>query len=466
MVDNGVWRIVVVGMGFAGSATAVALLRSWTGGPLALDLIERSGRYGSGVAYATPYSDHLLNVPAAAMSLLENRPGDFLEWTGQHRPGTSPRCFVPRRDFGRYVRDRLAEAERDARSGGVSVGRRHDTAVDVLPGRCPTLVTATGERLRADAVVLALGLPAPAHPPGLSPALRDHPRYVADPCDWAQLERLAGSRRVLVVGTGLTMVDVALALRAGERAGPQLLAVSRHGLLPRAHRTVPGSAGSAPALGRVRTADELAARIETAMRSASAAGGDWRAVVDGLRPQAQQLWRALPPVERRRLVEHHGRRWDVHRHRMAPEIADRLRWLRRSGSVQVRDASVIALEPAGAGAIAATLASPRGEERVVVDGLVNATGPAFDPRRSPDPLLRSLLRRGLAAPGPLRMGLATDGDGALLDASGARSPGLYTLGALRRGELWETTAVPEIRAQAAAIASALARRTPAALVGA
>jgi uncharacterized NAD(P)/FAD-binding protein YdhS len=449
-------------MGFAGSATAVALLRSWSDGPLRLDLLERSGRYGTGVAYSTPYAEHLLNVPAGAMSLLEDRPEDFLDWTAEHRPGTSPRCFVPRREFGRYVRDRLAEAERDCCSEGVAVRRRDDAAVDLLPGRCPMLVTASGRRLRADAVVLALGLAAPAHPPGLSPALHDHPRYVADPCDWAQLERLVGARRVLVVGTGLTMVDVALALRAGERGGPEVVAVSRSGLLPRAHRPAAGVAGPAPALGRIRSADELAARIESAMRGA----GDWRTVVDGLRPHTQALWRALPPAERRRFVERHGRRWDVHRHRMAPQIAARLRRLRATGSVDVREASVIALEPAGGHAIAATLRGPDGEQRLVVDGLVNATGPVFDLRRSTDPLLRALLRRGLATPGPLGLGLRTDSDGALLDASGRRSPHLYTLGALRRGELWETTAVPEIRAQAAGVAAALARRTEAALVSA
>jgi uncharacterized NAD(P)/FAD-binding protein YdhS len=127
---------------------------------------------------------------------------------------------------------------------------------------------------------------------------------------------------------------------------------------------------------------------------------------------------------------------------------------------------VVALEPAGGQAIAATLRGPHGEQRLLVDGLVNATGPVFDVRRSPDPLLRALLRRGLATPGPLGLGLRTDDDGALLDASGRRSPHLYTLGALRRGELWETTAVPEIRAQAARIAAALTRRTDAALVSA
>ena len=139
--------------------------------------------------------------------------------------------------------------------------------------------------------------------------------------------------------------------------------------------------------------------------------------------------------------------------------------MRATGAVDVRVASVVALEPAGGQAMAATLRDPHGEQRVLVDGLVNATGPVYDVRRSPDPLLRALLGRGLATPGPLGLGLRTD-DGALLDASGRRSPHLYTLGALRRGELWETTAVPEIRAQAAGIAAALTRRTDAALVSA
>jgi uncharacterized NAD(P)/FAD-binding protein YdhS len=95
-----------------------------------------------------------------------------------------------------------------------------------------------------------------------------------------------------------------------------------------------------------------------------------------------------------------------------------------------------------------------GEERTF-DAVVNATGPAWDCRLADSALLRGLLDRGQAAPGPAGLGLATAADGALVDAGGRASERLFTLGALRRGELWETIAVPELRTQAAALAERL-----------
>ncbi|HWY24061.1 MAG TPA: hypothetical protein VNX47_04035, partial [Nevskia sp.] len=55
----------------------------------------------------------------------------------------------------------------------------------------------------------------------------------------------------------------------------------------------------------------------------------------------------------------------------------------------------------------------------------------------------------------LGLGLLTDAQGALLDRDGQASTWLYTLGPARKGQLWETTAVPEIRVQAQALARRL-----------
>ena len=91
--------------------------------------------------------------------------------------------------------------------------------------------------------------------------------------------------------------------------------------------------------------------------------------------------------------------------------------------------------------------------------LVNATGPDADITRTGDPLLRDLFGRGLARPDPLRLGLDATPGGAVLDAAGRPSGTLFTLGPPLRGLWYETTAIPEIRTQAAALALRLTAAT-------
>jgi uncharacterized NAD(P)/FAD-binding protein YdhS len=313
------------------------------------------------------------------------------------------------------------------------VRRVHDEAIALDRG---AVVTRGGARLEADAVVVATGISPPAAVAG--PV--GHPAYVADPWDRDAVAALAGREEVLIVGTGLTMVDLALTLGGG----PRLLAVSRSGELPRCHRAGlprPGTPAVLP--GETASADVIAERVETL-----AGVGEWRTVVDSLRPVTQQVWRSLPVAEKSRFLERHARRWEAHRHRMAPRVAERLRALLASGALRVAAGGVEAIEPAGD-----RLAVRAGGETLVVGGAINATGPAWDCRRGDSELVAFLLRSGAAEPGPLGLGLRTDPAGALLDSHGHASRTLFTLGALRRGELWETTAVPEIRAQATELAA-------------
>jgi uncharacterized NAD(P)/FAD-binding protein YdhS len=422
-------RVVVVGGGFCGTATTVALLRARR--PLAITLVERSGEPGRGVAYSTPDARHLLNVCAGNMSAIADRPRDFVHWAGAEAS-----AFLPRRVYGDYLRDVLARHDRGR------VRHIRDEAVRI---EGTAVVTARGARLGADVVVLATGISPPSAVPG-----PDHPAYVADPWDHDAIAALADREHVVVVGTGLTMVDVALTLSSGTT---RITAVSRHGELPRCHRTgLPGPGEPAAEPGRHATADALAAHVEARART-----GEWRTTVDSLRPVTQALWRALPLAEKQRFVERHARRWEVHRSRMAPEVAARVRELRATGRLRILAAPVDGLDPDGD-----RIAVRAGERRLLAGGVVNATGPAWDCRRGSNALVRSLLASGAASPGPVGLGLRTDPGGALLDRAGHASRSVFTLGALRRGELWETVAVPELREQAAALATRVAAFAPAA----
>lgn len=423
--------VAVVGGGFSGTLLAVNLVRH--DGPSAL-LLERNQRPGLGLAYSTASAAHLLNVRAANMSALPDDPGHFQRWAEAHCDATRT-SFVPRAAYGQYLNDLLEEARQQAPD---RLSTRAGDVVGLSAEGCGfRLQLADGETLEAGRVVLATGnLPARA-PSELDEAgLGD--AYVNDP--WAKpLKPAAGpDAPVLLIGSGLTAIDAALLLRENGHRGP-LIALSRRGLLPRVH----GDPEPVPALAEAPAADTLS--ILQHLRRASAALG-WRVAVDQLRPHTQDLWRRMPLQEKRRFLRHARTWWDVHRHRMAPEVAAEVNALQSEGALQVMAGRIVGAEPTAGGA-RVTL-RPRGGElfELEVGAIVNCTGPG-DISGSDQPLVRQILSSGLGRPDALGMGLDTDHLGRVLSADGIPHDNLFALGPLTRGSFWEITAVPDIRRQ-------------------
>ncbi|WP_305782412.1 FAD/NAD(P)-binding protein [Symbioplanes lichenis] len=400
--------VAVVGGGCSGVLTVRELLRR---GEDDVVLVE-PGEPGGGVAYGHARPWHVLNSRAGAMSADPDDPGHFVRWSG-----AAPGEFRPRAEYGRYLRTVLDEAAAD-HPGRLHLRRNRATAV-----RGGTVLLDDGTDIRADHVVLATGGPASARP------RLDHPRYLDDPWQPGALDALPPDRPVLLVGTGLTAVDAALTLTADGRRTAPVVAISRRGLLPLTH-TVDAAPPAAPALDDCATLRD----VVRAVRSATAEAGDWRAVVDGLRPYLDQLWTALSPAEQDAFLRHLARTWECHRHRMAPEIAARVVALREAGLLEIRRGGVAAWP--GLGDYAA---------------VVNCAGPGKLPGAA-GPLVQDLLSSGTATVGPHDLGLAVDPAGRVIGADGRVNERLWLIGPLRRGSQWETTAVPEIRAQAQRLA--------------
>jgi uncharacterized NAD(P)/FAD-binding protein YdhS len=461
--------VAVIGGGASGTLTSICLLRAAAGAglPVRIALIDWHGRHGLGQAYATAHPWHLLNSPADRMSAVPHDAGSLARWAAAN--GLGHDRFLPRAAFGRYLQELLADAERAARPAATvtRIGSDVVAVSRVALHRQLRLHLAADGRIDADVAVLATGNLPPA-PPCPLPATA---RYIGDPWAPHALDRVADGSRVAILGTGLSMLDVAIAV-TGAHPGAVVHAVSRHGLLPRAHRPDP----AAPVPTSVRRAvDGLAAGpVDLAglirhVRSAAGATGDWEDVVDALRPHTPRLWRQLSAEEQRLFLRHVARYWEVHRHRVPPATAQRIDGLKASGRLSVLRGRVSAVSEAPGGLrvrVEPGDGEPRGGEldgarraggpaEIAVGWLINATGPAADVSAASDRLLRQLLDRGLAVPDPLRLGIAADAGGAVLGASGRPDGTLFTLGPPLRGQLYETTAIPEIRDQAAAPASRL-----------
>jgi uncharacterized NAD(P)/FAD-binding protein YdhS len=424
-VAGTVQHVVIVGGGFSGAMLAARLAERG----VASTLIDRTGRFGPGQAYATPFDGHLLNVRANRMTAVEGRPDDFVEWlAGRHPDQADPEGFAPRRLYGLYVQDRLAAVE------AAHPGRITRIAGEVAAIGDGAVRLADGQVIAGDVVVLATGNPAPkTAAPG---ATRD--RVIADGWAPGALDRIGDADDVIVVGTGLTMVDMVLWLEArGWRGAAKTL--SRRGLLPRAHGARPDAA--VPPTDALLQATP-SRRLQEARRLSEHAG--WRGVMEGLRPITTGLWREADLETRARWLRHLRPWWDVHRHRIADRIAAALSALETAGRLTVtagrvsritRDADGVTLtwQPRGGGPDA-TLTAP---------WLIDCTGPGHDPAKGA--LTGPLLASGRARLDPLGLGLDLDAHGRVLAADGTPDPRLLVLGPPARAAFWETIAVPDIR---------------------
>lgn len=420
-------RVAIVGAGFSGTMLAVHLASRGA----VVTLIDRRGRFGAGLAYSTTEPVHLLNVPAGKMSAFVDTPDHFAQWLRGGKLGGEA-TFARRIDYRAY----LAEIWE---TGGSSVRRVEGEAIAV---EGTTVRLASGAKLEADAVVIAAGnLPAAASPQWAAGTVP----YVADP--WSDeghdtLCRLAaGGSEIVILGTGLTMIDTVLTLHA-HGFGGSVLALSRRGLLPRAHDGTPPSAVPSPT---DRTPPGLLrwAREQTGT-------SPWRAVIDSLRPITAAIWQGWSLAERGRFLRHLRPWWDVHRHRIAPQVGEKLAALQAEGRLVVAAGRIAGFDSEQV--MIRRRGSAEAELRQCA-GIVNCTGPQGDIRRSTNKLIRSLLDTGAARADPLGLGLDVDRDARVLGPSGAPTPGLYAIGPMTKGAFWEIIAVPDIRGQAQELAS-------------
>jgi uncharacterized NAD(P)/FAD-binding protein YdhS len=443
--------VAIVGAGFSGVLTALSILET-PGSRTRVRLIEQAERFGVGAAFGDVQPDHLLNVRAMNMSADPDQPDDFAQWLGRRREGPpEPFAFASRAEYGAYIQERLrhvaqsrAAAERlDLVQDTVAAIRKSDDGFE--------LELAMGRGLHADRVVLATGNAPPSRAVLPDPAFAGHGFYVGDPWKPEALDAVAPDDPILLLGSGLTIVDVMATLDArGHQA--EVTALSRHGLRPHRH----ARANPHPTTWRRAPGESLSDSLGRFRRDAARAG-DWRGLFDTLRADTQAHWKALSLAERRRFLRCLRPWWDIHRHRLAPAMADRLdEWL--ASRLRIEAGRLGALTDRG-GQIEAVW-TPRGArtlERRRVRWVINCTGPEGDPRESLSPLIRGLMQSGLVRSDPLGLGMNTTEDGRLIGADGEVHADLFAIGPAARGALWEVTAVPDIRVQARRLGRVLGR---------
>ncbi len=416
-------RLAIIGFGFSGLMLVANLVRR---APESIEIyIIDPALNARGMAYSTPYSEHLLNVRAANMHAYSDEKDHFVQWLAQYHPNFTPQDFVPRRVYGDYLESIWQRTQELAAEKKVHLKLVPSIAVAVNKhAEELAIITERGDAIAVQRVVLATG-----NEVKLAQAPID--RVLQEPWMHGALAQAAKEQGpILLIGTGLTAVDMVLALRAEHYAG-EIIAYSRNGLLPQSHRDYgPTEALDANEVTTLQTLHQWSAWLRSKTR------GEWRGVIDGLRPFTQSSWQKLRTRQQQIFFKRAASFWSVHRHRMAPQIAQHLH------------------NEIGAGQLRIVNRAKFKKLKQTPTLAINCTGSQLNVQRSASPLIKNLLAQGLIEAHGNGVGIAVD---AHCRAWGEVYPNLFSIGALMTGQLLESTAVPELRVQAHAIAEALCK---------
>lgn len=433
--------IVIVGAGFSGTLLAIYLLRF----DRRVVLIERDvASLAKGLAYGTRRPEHVLNVRAANMSAFPDDPDHFLRWVGFDTTDQANR-FVPRLAYGQYLRELLVEAL-SAAPDRIRIIPTEAVSTDARDDHT-RVVLADGQEIVAGTVVLALGNFAPSVPEalvGLPPSV-----LVADPWQGVIDAVARTSGDVLLLGTGLTTIDVALALDAAGHRGT-ITALSRRGLRPTVHDEE--TANVAVVAQPFARGSRLLREVRRRAREVG-----WRAAIDELRRHTQSLWRLHGPEAQRRFLRHARPFWEAHRHRLAPAVGGKVDDLVAQGRLSFAAGRIVRAERSGAGAFIHW--QPRGTDQHAIthfDTIINCTGPEGNIARIANPLIHDLRAKGRIRCDIHQLGIDTDHLCRVFDQGGRPQDDLLAVGPLTKGEAWEVTAVPDIRQQVWQLARRLA----------
>lgn len=436
-------RIGIIGAGFSGTAMAANLAR-FAETPIEIILFERRGVFAKGEAYSTPYAFHLLNVRAHDMSLFDDDPSHFVEWLKQQQneQASSEHAalehqFVPREWYGRYLSDVL-EGIQQANSGNVTLMLESVEVRDAIPEGDRTLLVTDDNRIfSVDKVVLATGNQAPARFPF---PISSDVGCVSNPWEFSAIANIPKHDAVVIVGTGLSMIDSLLTLYHQQHAGP-IVAVSRHGMLPLPHAEqkppqIPLPQPMQGGLGALMKS--IRAMSDEHVRE----GGDWRSIVQSLRAHIPTLWSRWGLTDKRRFLRHVLPYWNIHRHCVPVSVAAIIEQWVASGQLQLFAGRILSVEHSQASIV---LRGTEEQRKVPVQWLVNCMGPSLSASSHADSLLQGLLTRGMAMLDSLKLGYATGTHGALIEKSGEHSKRIFSVGPPTKGASWECNAVPEIR---------------------
>lgn len=425
-------RVTIVGGGFTGASVAVQLVRA---SPVAIDvtIVEPRLSVGAGLAYSTDDQDHRLNGPMEGHLLDPSDPSALQRWCRKYDVAENDRgavasdgsLFLRRKDFGAFVSETVQSHARSAT--GSTIRHLRDMATDASPRAGAVDVrTRDGRLLTSELLVVATGNATPRLPAEFAEDMSVSSAVVAVPTDLERIHQIPKRARVLLIGSGLTALDVlSTMLKSGHHGA--ITAISRRGLRPHANRqtiTAPDFDITRALLDRVEgpvasfireagrppTTLGLLRALRSQIRTIESTGDSWHTAFDELRDVVWQVWPTLPASEKKRFMKHLRSWWDVHRFRCPPQNDAIVRDAERNGRVVFRAARLHSVDEEADGRIRVVLRD-RGRlslQTAYFDAVINCTGIDAAAGVRSNPFLASLYRTGSIRADESGFGFAVD----------------------------------------------------------
>lgn len=301
--------IGIVGGGASGTLAALHCKKTLNEN-IQILIFEPSEKLGRGNAYAHHYDDYILNVPVNNMSVFPDHPDDFEKWILQFKPEIAQSRdwpFVPRYYFGLYLDDHLSKMPHDH----LQHIRTKVSKIDML-GRQYQLRLANHKSFLCDYLILATGY---EHEPPFPhrPCLKNltHRVFSSENYHHTPLSQFSG--RVLILGTGLTGIDVWRKLKQNE--GLKITFFSRRGFLP-LEQDLSTPRIKFPTLFGMSPLQIL--QVLRAIQSNHELS--WVTIANHVRPQAQKIWTCWTEAEKKQFLKYLKPYWEVIRHRMPSSV--------------------------------------------------------------------------------------------------------------------------------------------------
>jgi uncharacterized NAD(P)/FAD-binding protein YdhS len=451
--------ITIIGGGCSGALLLLQLLKSATD-RLSVTIINTRYPFLRGIAYNTDHEEHLLNVRAGRMSADPDDQQHFVNWLlskpeyhNRYSKNTEE-LFIPRIIYGKYLEETVAFA---LSTKPASFSYRHfdDEAIDLLPEADGyQVVLKQGVTFSSSKIALCTGNHAPINIPGLKNQISDSRIYLNP---WAPecLESFNPHQPILIVGTSLTMADIVMTLAYHSFPG-KIYAISRHGELPNEHPVVRTHIQREEDFLPEKSIENLYRQVKQRIRAVLSKGYWQEPILEDIRPHTQLLWQQFSLPEKQRFLRHLNHKWSKIRHRLPSEVHSKIRDMVHTGQLTLIAGGLDNIH-AGSQSLTVTFHERNSEstKTVVVQRVINCTGPEGNIGKSDRILPHQLMKSGLIRPCPMKLGYDATADGKLINREGDITKNIWTMGPGLRGVLWESTAVPEIRVQAKALAKQL-----------
>lgn len=453
-------HLAIIGGGFCGMMTVVHLLKK-SKAPLHITVIHANNILATGIAYDTYTDAHVLNVQARNMSAFPDQPNHFVDWClreescRQYAPDELPSLYLPRNLYGKY----LLEVYKNALTHipkHINLYFVHAEAEDLKPEGDHLRISCSDKTsVLAHKVVLATGNLVPGSNAIPEKSFLKSPNYFGNPWEEKSVSDLDGKLPVFIVGTGLTMVDVVLGLREKKFAG-KIIALSPKGFNILAHRAHHPQRDILDELAPPYQLDKLFRLFRKYVKQAWKHGESGETVVDAVRSKTQEIWQQLSIADKKRFMSHVRHLWGLARHRLPGQLHEQISGEIKEGKLEIVAGRILNITEEN-DVVKVTLRRRKDQqtETVEVARVINCTGPQTDITKTDKALFVNLLKKGTLVPDEMKLGIYATAEGRILHADGIVSNRMFTLGTSLKGRLWESTAVPELRVQAAKLADIL-----------